>query len=326
MRADAPTQPTDIQSRGATSSAVCPDRSRGRPHRGCRSGLDCQCRQSAGPLRDSVILAIWPLVIVSGTFIAWRWLGRGDDPEATAGYVALTEVIEDGMKLSERMRAVTAPETTEPEHTAWRVRTQVGTARPSECSATSRRRGCPRSGPICSSRTPRPLMRPTGSRGTCSTSNSESSAFGNSFLAVAETTARPPIRTRASRCPWTCADAAPSTRPPWLAAPLTQAKRGRETMEQSLSGHHVAGTATLCRSAPPRPIQVVAGPPTASFGGHPTAMTAARRGARFESPYLLTLPPFDGRGDRGLPSDANPDATVRRGVGARSGRVKRNRR
>jgi hypothetical protein len=65
-----------------------------------------------------------PFVIVSGTLIAWRWLGRGDDPEATAGYVALTEVIGDGMKLSERMRAVTAPEATEPEHTAWRVRTQ----------------------------------------------------------------------------------------------------------------------------------------------------------------------------------------------------------
>src|SRR3990170_7552734 len=44
------------------------------------------------PLRDAFLVLIWPIVIVAGTVLAWRWIGRDAvDPAADAQRVAQME-------------------------------------------------------------------------------------------------------------------------------------------------------------------------------------------------------------------------------------------
>lgn len=75
-----------------------------------------------GSLRDWFIVLIWPTVIIAGTIVAWRWLGKPVSPTRDRAYVALTEVLEAGERLGERMRQVTASEADEAERLAWKVR------------------------------------------------------------------------------------------------------------------------------------------------------------------------------------------------------------
>lgn len=77
---------------------------------------------SPSPLRDLALVTIWPLAIICGTVIAWRWLGRSTNPTRDRAYVALTEVIEAGERLAERMRVVTDAEATPDERQPWTVR------------------------------------------------------------------------------------------------------------------------------------------------------------------------------------------------------------
>jgi hypothetical protein len=73
---------------------------------------------SPSPFRDAVLLLIWPLLIVSGTVVAWRWLGKGG---TTAAEIAITKAIEDGRKL--RTRLADAPDDApQDEQTAWNIR------------------------------------------------------------------------------------------------------------------------------------------------------------------------------------------------------------
>jgi hypothetical protein len=76
------------------------------------------------PLRDTVLVLIWPLAIVAGTVVAWRWLGLAGRSEPPLGYVALTEIIDDGIRLADRMRQVKEADPAEAERAAWKVRLQ----------------------------------------------------------------------------------------------------------------------------------------------------------------------------------------------------------
>lgn len=73
------------------------------------------------PWRDGMILALWPIVIIAGTVIAWRWLGRLERGE---GWMALTEVIESGRELRRKLaEEVTAdPPPPEDAESLWGVR------------------------------------------------------------------------------------------------------------------------------------------------------------------------------------------------------------
>lgn len=71
--------------------------------------------------RDLVMLGIWPLLITGGVVLAWRWLAVTGSPRLPEGHWAISQLIESGEKLAQRMRDVpiAAPES---EKAAWKVR------------------------------------------------------------------------------------------------------------------------------------------------------------------------------------------------------------
>jgi hypothetical protein len=68
-------------------------------------------------VRNAVLLLIWPLVIICGTLLGWRWLGR---PEENAARNVLTGVIQKGRDLRRTLVRELAAD--EAEQAAWKVR------------------------------------------------------------------------------------------------------------------------------------------------------------------------------------------------------------